>query len=146
MSSELIWHGPEVIKKMAQATEAGLTACAMQVHGQAVLLTPVITSRLKNSLTYRVGKFKSNISSPAQPEDEITTEPTEGEAIIGTNVFYAAGVELGNPPHDIPNAFGWGIVAHHPGNAPRSYLRKALDTVSKQLDSIFSKEYNRVMK
>lgn len=129
MSSELKWYGPEVIKKMAEATEAGLTACAMQVHGQAVSLTPVITSRLVHSLIYKVGKIKSQMGAKAQPEDEFTTEPLENEAIIGTNVFYAPYVELGAA-----------------GRPPKSYLRKALDQVKGQLNDIFTKEYNRIMK
>jgi hypothetical protein len=37
-------------------------------------------------------------------------------------------VEYGTRPHDIPNAFGWGITAHHPGTHPQPYLRPAAYT------------------
>ena len=146
MSSEFKWYGPEVIKKMEEATEVGLTACAMHVQEQARLLAPTITNRLRDSIIYKTKNYKSKMDTNAKSEDEIKTEVKENEVIIGTNVFYAHGVELGNPPHAIPNAFGSGKTVWHPGNPPKSFLRKALDTVSGQLNNIFNKEYNRIMK
>jgi hypothetical protein len=34
-------------------------------------------------------------------------------------------VEYGTRPHDIPNAFGWGFTAHHPGTRPQPFMRPA---------------------
>lgn len=37
-------------------------------------------------------------------------------------------VEFGTRPHDIPNAFGMGFTAHHPGTDPQPFLRPAAYT------------------
>lgn len=34
-------------------------------------------------------------------------------------------VEYGTRPHEIPNAFGWGITVHHPGTHAQPFLRPA---------------------
>lgn len=68
------WYGKEVLSNMELATKAGLTAAAMVVQGQAVLLCPVDTGRLRQSINYRVSNT---------------------EAAIGTNVEYAPYVEFG---------------------------------------------------
>lgn len=34
-------------------------------------------------------------------------------------------VEYGTRPHEIHNAFGWGITAHHPGTPAQPFLRPA---------------------
>lgn len=44
------------------------------------------------------------------------------------NADAPAYVEYGTRPHDIPNAFGWGITVHHPGTRPQPYLRPAAYT------------------
>jgi hypothetical protein len=38
---------------------------------------------------------------------------------------HAAAVEMGARPHDIPNAFGRGFTAQHPGTKAQPYLRPA---------------------
>ena len=62
-------------------------------------------------------------------------QPTHGNsrvtalgAGIPPNKDAPAYVEYGTRPHDIPNAFGWGITAHHPGTHPQPYLRPAAYT------------------
>lgn len=37
-------------------------------------------------------------------------------------------VEFGTRPHQIRNAFGWGITVNHPGTEPQPYLRPAAYT------------------
>lgn len=44
------------------------------------------------------------------------------------NADAPAYVEYGTRPHDIPNAFGWGFTAHHPGTRAQPYLRPAAYT------------------
>jgi hypothetical protein len=34
-------------------------------------------------------------------------------------------VEYGTRPHDIPNAFGWGITVRHPGTRAQPFIRPA---------------------
>jgi HK97 gp10 family phage protein len=120
VSSEIKWYGLEVVRKMREATEAGLVACALKVQGQAKLLTPVQTGRLRQSISY-----KTNISG----DGELKTDVIEGEAIIGTNIFYAPFVELGTSRQK-----------------PKSYLRAGLDYVKKDLPNIFKQYYDKIMK
>jgi HK97 gp10 family phage protein len=114
------WYGAEVIAKMQEATESGLTACALKVQGQAKLLTPVDTGRLRQSISY-----KTNIGG----DGDLETEVIEGEAIIGTNVFYAPFVEYGTSRQK-----------------PQSYLRAGLDYVKGSLPEIFKQYYDKTMK
>ena len=152
MSSEVIFkdNSPEVLKKMEQAIEAGLTACAMTVHEQAVLLAKGIvdTGRLSDSITYKVGNKTVGKG--------LETEVKEGEAIIGTNVFYAPYIELGTGVY-AKNGDGrktpWTYFNERKnqffttiGYKPRPFLRPAFDAVGKSLNAIFNKEYNRIMK
>lgn len=85
-----------------------------QILMDARRFAPVLTGRLKRSLE-------------AQLDDNMGGS-------VGSNVDYAASVELGAKPHDIPNAFGktgFGVGGRflgkfHPGNHAQPYLRPAL--------------------
>lgn len=44
------------------------------------------------------------------------------------NADAPAFVEYGTRSHEIQNAFGWGITAHHPGTPAQPYLRPAAYT------------------
>lgn len=44
---------------------------------------------------------------------------------IPPNVEVPAYVEYGTRPHDIPNAFGFGFTAHHPGTQAQPFMRPA---------------------
>ena len=116
----LEWNGADVKKKIDNANEAALLACAIQVQGQARLLTPVKTGRLRNSIGYVTKNNKDG--------DLKTTVGTD-EAIIGTNVEYAACVELGTIYQ-----------------APKSYLRAGLDNTKSKLSSIYKNTFDRLMK
>lgn len=59
-----------------EAIERALEAIGLQAEGYAKMLCPVDTGRLRNSITH-------------------TVDATEKKAIIGTNVEYAAYVEMG---------------------------------------------------
>lgn len=120
MSSELKWYGAEVVKKIRQATETGLVACAIHTQGQVKELVPVKTGRLKNSISYK---------TKTDSKGDLKTNALEGEAIIGTNVEYGIFVELGTARQK-----------------PKSYLRAGLDVVKNDLFEIYKKEYDRVMK
>lgn len=79
----------------------------------------VQTGRLRSSITWHLGIDGRGLF-----------------ARIGTNVSYARGIELGNPPHTIvavnKQALFWKgaahpvRVVHHPGNRPMPFLRPAL--------------------
>lgn len=52
--------------------------------------------------------------------------PHGKSATIETHNDHAAPQEFGAGPHDIPNAFGWGITVHHPGNPATHFLKRAV--------------------
>lgn len=67
----------DLIKRAApDAIERALEAIGLQAEGYAKMLCPVDTGRLRNSITH-------------------TVDVTEQKAYIGTNVEYAAYVEMG---------------------------------------------------
>lgn len=67
-------NSAKALAEFKMAAERALTICAMKAERYAKDDCPVITGRLKNSITNTV---------------------TEKEALIGTNVEYAAYVEMG---------------------------------------------------
>lgn len=53
----------------------------------------------------------------------IDVDPAAGTLHADTE--YAAAVEMGSAPHDIPNAWGTGHTVRHPGGPAQPYLRPA---------------------
>ena len=101
-----------------------IRAAAMVVRNQAKQLVPVKTGNLKRSLRVS-GKSKGNRIS--------------AEIIAGggkKNVYYAHMVEFGTKRHTIKAKSGKALNidggafsrANHPGIAPRSFMRTAMDT------------------
>jgi hypothetical protein len=124
MSVESKWYGAENMKLYEDATKVGLTACAIDLQGQAILLLKqypaVITGRLWQSIGYKTSVASDNTT------DGVQSEPKEFEAIIGTNVSYAAHVEFGTNRMRM-----------------RPYLRLAKDMRMNVLNTIFA---NQVIK
>ena len=56
--------------------------------------TPTITGRLKNSMSYSIENKVVNPDTPDEKNDEVKSNPSKKEVIIGTNVVYAAWVEF----------------------------------------------------
>lgn len=74
----------EAVSLMKEAVARGLEAVGLQAEGYAKMLCPVDTGRLRNSITHT----------------------SDGEsAYIGTNVEYAAYVEMGTSKHPEPQPF-----------------------------------------
>ena len=116
------WYGDKVMKALENANEAGLIAVAIDVQGQAKLLTPVDTGRLRQSISYA--------TSTRRPirKDGVTTPPKKGEAIIGTSVEYAPHVEYGTRRM-----------------RSQSFLRKAVDERKGLINAIFTRAFTRVL-
>ncbi len=74
MSIDIKDNSNEVLQKLREATEAGLTAIGVKATEYASKAAPVDTGRLRNSIQYSVDG---------------------NDVYIGTNVEYAAYVELG---------------------------------------------------
>ncbi len=82
-------------------------------------------------------------------ENSIQPDPVEreGDVLVGptrAGMEYAAGIEMGNLPHTIPNAFGKGITVHHPGNAPMPFMEPAKEANKDNLLDTLTAVTNRV--
>lgn len=62
-----------------------------------------------------------------EPTHDYTRVTAQG-AGIPPNREAPAYVEYGTRPHDIPNAFGWGITVRHPGTQAQPFMRPAAYT------------------
>lgn len=67
------------------------------------------------------------LSTHIEPTDDHTRVTALG-AGMPPDSDAPAYVEYGTQPHEIPNAFGWGFTAHHPGTKAQPYLRPAAFT------------------
>lgn len=112
MSVEMKDNTKEVLEALDRAIERGLEAIGMAAEGHAKkILTGAVytgdkpyklTGRLRNSITWAVSGGKANISSYSGDSGEKGgaydgTAPNDKQkaVYIGTNVEYAAGIELG---------------------------------------------------
>lgn len=85
------------IEKTAPASaKKFLTKLALAVEGQAVLLCPVDTARLRNSITYSIEGDTQAPGAGAKSEDGVKPSTTRQVAVVGTNVKYAPVQEFGS--------------------------------------------------
>lgn len=101
--------------------EAAAKAGALVVENEAKRLCPVRSGHLRRSIHAEV----------------VSRSLARVAVIVGTNVEYALHVEYGTRPHEIRakngRALHWAGAlhpvarVHHPGSAPRPFLRPAMD-------------------
>ena len=93
----------DLVKEASQeAIENALESIGLQAVGYAILLCHVDTGRLRNSLVYVTNGSNGSKGGNTQSGEKATDEdmkpngtPEKGTVAIGTNVEYAASVELG---------------------------------------------------
>lgn len=92
----VIDHMSEVTKDIELAIEKSLKEIGMVAERYASENAPVVTGRLKGSITYATKKDKSAVRSPAKSGDGVTKGQVSDKytVVIGTNVEYAESVEL----------------------------------------------------
>lgn len=123
-------HSEEAIQEMHDAVMRAFEICGGKAAGYAVLAAPVLTGRLKNSITY-ITKDKQGPANQfgrgeeAEPKDYKAHKTPEDQSVyIGTNVEYAAYQEL-----------GW--RGHAPANGGKGYIKPAIeDHISEYKDII----------
>jgi hypothetical protein len=80
---------------LLKIAEKGLVEAGIIIEGQAVALCPVDTGRLRGSITYATSKFRTMVSMPAKPGDEVSEPGDDYTLYVGTNVEYAPYMEYG---------------------------------------------------
>ena len=107
----------EVLKEAKEKIEAWLEAVGEDAASTAAEVTPVDTSRLKNSITCATQNYQSDANkyngAKAEIDDFIPKEkPEEGAVYIGTNVEYAEFQEMGSRRNPAHHFIQFGITAH----------------------------------
>lgn len=97
--------------------DIALVEAAIAVQGECVVRCPIETGRLKGSIGYITGS-----GARGGGEETVQGNPASGEAVIGTNVEYAAHVEYG--------------TKFQPA---QSYMRTGFDASRKSVDDIFKR-------
>ena len=128
-------NSPEFLKEFESAVEkileewglAGQGFVSKEALGTAVYDTPPSknynrTGRLRGSITYATSKKRSDPQSPAGGKDGVQGSPDERSVFIGTNVEYAAYVELGTSKM-----------------RPRPYLKPGIENNRDKFKSIMEK-------
>lgn len=108
-SVEITDNTEEVKDELLEKIERGLIACGLVAEGHAKSLCPVDTGRLRNSITNQV-------------------DMSEQAVYIGTNVEYAAYVELGTSR--MPARPFLRPAAHDHGPEYQELLRQAMEAGS----------------
>jgi HK97 gp10 family phage protein len=122
------WSQSDWQQILEAATDRALPAIGITIEGQAADLAPVITGRLKGSITYCTKGIRSQLKSPAKGNDAVSTPPNAQTLHIGTNVEYAAYLEYGTRRM-----------------AAQPYLRPALDMNRKTAQERFSAEIRQAI-
>jgi phage gpG-like protein len=93
-----------VEQMMHENVERGLEAIGLTAEGYAKKLCPVDTGRLRNSITHATKHNSGKIHSYSDDEgnsfsDNVGQVSSDSYVCIGTNVEYAAAIELGTHNH-----------------------------------------------
>ena len=90
----------EVKEALKEAVQKALTEIGIQVENYATMLCPVDTGRLRGSITFATVTEQDSPREPAEASDGVQETPDENSVVIGTNVEYAAYVEMGTSKMD----------------------------------------------
>ena len=105
MSAKVESHKEEVLDAMKEARLTALEAIGSKAAGYALMLSPVDTGRLKNSITWATQKSEGRSYSYSDEvgntfSDSVGTGVPDDAVAIGTNVEYAVYQELGTSKID----------------------------------------------
>lgn len=125
---------------LLKSLDSGLLSGAISISGNAKALSAVDKGQQRNSIMYRVGESTGNVveggfnDSPKEKADSpITTNPSKGTAITGTNVEYA-----------VYNEFGTKYMAAAPFLRPAAQIASGKDAV--KIAQALSRRYQSELK
>lgn len=117
---KFIDNSEKVKAEIERQRDIALVEAAIAVQGNCVVRCPVETGRLKGSIGYITGS-----GARGGGEGTIQGQPASDEAVVGTNVEYAAHVEYG--------------TKFQPA---QSFMRTGFDASRKTVDAIFKQRLN----
>ena len=115
-------------EKWEKAMDRALPTIGLFVQGEAMVRVPVLTGRLRGSLTYATTRGQSNTRNPAHPTDVVKRPYDKNEVYIGTNVDYGPYVEYGTKR-----------------SKAQPYLRPAVDNNRDRILELYQREVHREM-
>ena len=95
VTTDLAWHGEDVKIRGQKVVGKSAYEIGLAVEGQAKLLTPVISGRLRGSITTQSATEGTEVEAPAKPEDKIAKARDVNEVLVGTAVVYGPYIEFG---------------------------------------------------
>lgn len=101
------WNGAQVKKDFAAARDRALLRSAIVIEGKAVNLVPVDQGNLQDSITYVISGKAEDFPQAVKNGETFTLQAgqsikaKDGQAIIGTVVFYAPYQEFGAPRRNV---------------------------------------------
>ena len=100
MNVKVTSHRREVVDAMERGKEAALEAIGAKCAGYALMLAPVDTGRLKNSITWATRQTEGRMYQYSDESgngytDHVGTGVPDDAVCIGTNVEYAFYQEMG---------------------------------------------------
>ena len=95
VTTDLAWHGADVIIRGQRVIGKTTYEIGLAVEGQAKLLTPVISGRLRGSITTQSATEGTEVEAPAKSEDKIAKARDANEVLVGTAVEYGPHIEFG---------------------------------------------------
>ena len=121
------WNINKVVNDKKTDAEKGLIVASAWLAGQSKRLTPTITSRLKNSISWAVKggsaqDMNKDGGTKANSNEGVKSPSQELKAYIGTSVSYAPYVEFGTS-----------------SQMEQPFLRFALYTNKSKIQQIFAK-------
>lgn len=158
MSSYVKNHLKEYKGAFATALDRSLVRIGLSAEGYAINLCPVDTGYLRNSITFALSgesanktAYRAKVKKGAKPGQYSGTAPDEpkGKAVyIGSNVEYAAHVELGTGNNNVggrPTPWAYqddkGNWHHTNGQRAQPYLRPALANHLRTYKNIIKDEF-----
>lgn len=137
MGIKIVDNSDKVLKELAVKKLRALTIIGKNAEKYAKALCPVGTPESTGKKGYRGGTLRNSI----------TSEATDEEVIIGSNVEYAPFVELGTGPfYEAPPAWEEAAPYQKKGDGaahyvhPRPYLRPAIEEHISEYQSIVEQE------
>jgi len=95
VKTDLAWHGQDVMIRGRKVVNKSAYEIGLVVEGQAKLLTPVVSGRLRGSITTQSATEGTEVVAPAKPEDKIAKARDANEVLVGTAVDYGPHIEFG---------------------------------------------------
>lgn len=106
---ELLRDWDDGVAQLGSDVRKGVSSALAAGKAVARAAVPVKTGALRSKISARL----------------TSTSAREAEGEIVADRDYAAPVEYGSRAHDIPNAFGRGFTAHHPGARAQPFMAPA---------------------